>query len=123
MPSPYSNDFRRKLVEAVAQGTSCRQVAERFDVSPSWVLELMQRYRATGDVAPARFGGLEKSVLLAHEQDIQGWIAADSDLTIAAIGERLATCGAETSRAAICRYLQKLGPTRKKGHLCRRAIT
>jgi len=60
MPSPCSNDFRFKIVEAVRQGNSCRQVAARFGVSPSWVIELMQRYRATGDVSPAQFGGVQE---------------------------------------------------------------
>ena len=114
MPSPYSNDFRRKIMEAVQKGGSCRQVAEQFGVSPSCVIKLMQRYRATGDVSPAQFGGFKKSPLPGHEEEIREWIAADSDLTIEAIGVRLAARGTRTSRAAICRYLQKLGLTRKK---------
>jgi len=71
----------------------------------------MQRYRLTGDVFPAQFGGFKKSALLEHEEDIREWIEADSDLTIAAIGDRLAERGTTTSRAAISRYLHELGLT------------
>ena len=59
MPSPYSNGFRRKIDEAVRQGGPCRQVTERFGVSPSCVIKLMQCHRLTGDVLPAQFGGFK----------------------------------------------------------------
>lgn len=114
MPSPYSNDFRTKIVEAVEQGSSCRQVAKQFRVSPSCVIKLMQRFRATGDVAPAQFGGFKRSPLLEHEQAIRDWLEETPDLTIAELGARLAELGTKTSPAAICRYLQKLELTRKK---------
>jgi len=114
MPKPYSNDFRLKIVEAVAEGGSCRQVAEQFRVSPSCVIKLMQRYRATGDVLPAQFGGFKTSPLLAHEQEIRKWVEADSDLTIGEICVRLAERRTRTSPAAVSRFLQKLGLTRKK---------
>jgi transposase len=114
MPKPYSNEFRAKIVEAVEEGGSCRQVAEQLRVSPSCVIKLMQRYRATGDVLPAQFGGFKTSPLLAHEQEIRKWIEADSDLSIGEICVRLAEHRTKTSPAAVSRFLQKLGLTRKK---------
>lgn len=114
MPSPYSNDFRAKIVEAVAQGSSCRQVAKQFRVSPSCVIKLMQRFRATGDVAPAQFVGFKTSPLLEHEQAIRDWVEETPDLTIAELRARLAERGTKTSPAAMCRYLPKLELTRKK---------
>ena len=114
MPRPYSNDLRRKIVERVEKGVSCRQAAEMFDVSVSFVIKLMQRVRATGDVSPAQFGGFKTSPLLTHEQDVRGWIAAMPELTIGEICTRFAEREVKTSPAAVARYLHKIGLTRKK---------
>ena len=114
MPRPYSNDLRRKIVEKVEKGVSCRQAAELFDVSVSFVIKLMQRFRATGDVSPSQFGGFKTSPLLAHEEDVRGWIAATPELTIGEICRRFAERDVKTSPAAVARFLQKIGLTRKK---------
>ena len=53
MTAPMSQDLRQRIVRAVAQGSSARQAAERFTVSPSAAVKLMQRVRRTlepGDV-------------------------------------------------------------------------
>ena len=73
----------------------------------------MQRFQATGDVSPARFGGFKTAPLLAHELEIRGWIEADSEVTIAEIRKRLAERGTKASPAAASRYLRKLGLPRK----------
>lgn len=114
MARPYSNDLRRKIVERVEKGISCRKAAELFDVSVSFVIKLMQRFRAAGDVSPAQFGGFKTSPLLAHEEDVRGWIAATPELTIAEICARFAERDVKTSPAAVARFLQKIGLTRKK---------
>lgn len=114
MPIPYSNDLRWKIVTTVQQGQTRREVAERFRVSPSFVIKLMQRFKATGDVAPAQFGGFKRSPLLQHEQAIRHWFEKTSDLTIAELCARLAERGTTTSPAAVSRYLNKLELTRKK---------
>ena len=38
MPRPYSGDLRERAIEEVRSGASRREVAERFDVSPSSVI-------------------------------------------------------------------------------------
>jgi transposase len=114
MPIPYSNDFRWKIIGAVRRGNKRREVAEQFDVSPGFVIKLMQRFEATGDVAPAKFGGFKKSPLLAHEQQIRDWLAAESDPSIAELCARLAERGTAASPPTITRFLQELKLTRKK---------
>jgi transposase len=39
-----------------------------FAVSPTSLIELMARGRATGSVAPARYGGRPRRMLVAHER-------------------------------------------------------
>jgi len=114
MPRPYSNDLRRKVVLTVEAGRSCRQTAGLFKVSVSFVIKLMQRVQATGEVSPAQFGGYKTSPLKTHEADLRRWVAERSDITIAELQSRLLERGTRTSPAAIARFLAKLGLTRKK---------
>src|SRR5438874_10339400 len=57
MPAPLSGDLRERIVAAIRDGSSMRGAAARFSVSPSSAIKLMARFRATGSMAPARFGG------------------------------------------------------------------
>ena len=114
MPRPYSNDLRRKIALTVEAGTSCRQAAELFKVSVSFVIKLLQRVQATGDVSPARFGGYKVSPLAAHEADLRRRVAERSEITIAELRTLLSERGTRTSPAALARFLGKLGLTRKK---------
>jgi transposase len=69
MPAPISLDLRLRIVRAVAQGSSIREAARRFAVSPSAAIELMQRVRATGSPAPARY---DRRPLLAPWKSVAG---------------------------------------------------
>jgi transposase len=114
MPRPYSNDLRRKIALTVEAGRSCRQTAGLFKVSVSFVIKLLQRVQATGEVSPAQFGGYKTSPLNTHEADLRRWVAERSAITIAELQSRLLERGTRTSPAAIARFLAKLGLTRKK---------
>src|SRR3974390_2030723 len=70
MTRPLSNDLRERVVAAVLGGASCREAAARFDIAVSSVVKLMQRYRATGSVAPGKMGGHRKRVLEPHRKII-----------------------------------------------------
>lgn len=49
----YSNDLQEKIVKAYEQGnTSVRQVASRFDVSKSFVPQLLEMNKTQGHVEP-----------------------------------------------------------------------
>lgn len=52
MPAPLSRDLGERIVHAVAGGSSIRQAALRFDVSPSAAVKLMRRFRQNGSPAP-----------------------------------------------------------------------
>jgi putative transposase len=57
MQAPISMDLRLRIVRAVEGGSSIREAARRFALSPSAAITLMQRVRATGSAAPDRYGG------------------------------------------------------------------
>ena len=48
MTAPLSLDLRRRIARAVAKGSSVRQAAARYEVSPSAAVKLMRRLREAG---------------------------------------------------------------------------
>lgn len=112
-----SNDLRVRLVRAVEAGASCRQVAARFDVSPSAVIKLMQRVRATGSVMPARIGGHRKPLLEGYEDVLVELTKTRKGITLAelrvAIIER---GGPDVSVWTVWSMLRRLGLRHKKSH-------
>jgi transposase len=67
MTAPLSPDLRWQIVRAVAKGSSIRQAAARYEVSPSAAVKLMRRLRETDSVTPERIGGHRRPVLEPHQ--------------------------------------------------------
>ncbi len=63
LTAPLSPDLRRRIVRAVEGGSSIRQAAERFALSPSAAIKLMARVRETGSTAPGKIGGHRRPLL------------------------------------------------------------
>ena len=116
MTRPYSVDLRERVVRAVESGASRRATAAKFEVSVSFVVKLLQRWRRCGSVAPDRYGGWKRSPLEAHAERLRALLVAEPDLTIEELRLRLAGAGAgvQTSRSALGRFLCGQGLTRKK---------
>jgi transposase len=121
MARPYSVDLRERVVRAVEAGLSRRAVAAKFEVSVSFVVKLVQRWRQRGTVEADRVGGWKRSTLAAHAERVHALLAAEPDLTIAELQGRLAAEGIAASRSGIGRFLAAAGLTRKKDPACRRA--
>lgn len=114
MARPYSVDLRARVVRAVEAGMSRRAAAAKFEVSVSFVVKLMQRWRERGTLQPDRIGGAKRSTLAAHAERVHALLATEPDLTIAELRSRLAAAGVVASRSAIGRFLVAAGLTRKK---------
>jgi transposase len=114
MTRPYSVDLRERVVRAVEAGLSRRAAARRFEVSISFVIKLVQRWRREGTVAPERYGGWKRPTLAAHAERVHELLRVEPDLTIAELRSRLAAEAIHTSPAAISRFLAAEGLTRKK---------
>jgi transposase len=85
MPAPLSMDLRRRLVEAVKAGSSIRQAAKRFSVSPSAAIKLMQRVARTGSPAPDRYGGHRRPALEDYDDELASLVALQPDITLVQI--------------------------------------
>lgn len=115
MVAPLSQDLRRRLVRAVEEGSSARQAAARFEVSPSAAIKLMQRVRQTGSMAPAKIGGYRKPLLAGHEDLLRELTTTRKGITLAEIRDELVEHGIEPgSLATIWSTLRRLRLSHKK---------
>lgn len=115
MPAPLSRDLRERIVEAVEGGSSMRGAAARFAVSPSSAIKLMARVRATGSVAPARYGGHRRPLLAPHEDVLRALVGEQPDITLAEIQTELhRRRGIRVCLATIHVRLRRLGLRHKK---------
>jgi transposase len=118
MAAPYSEDLRRKIVQACERGTqSQREVAEFFNVSLSFVEALLKQYRRSGgELVPQRRKS-GRHVLLddACREQLRQWLVAQPDLTLKELIGRLQDkTGLAVSEPTMCRVLHQMGRRRKK---------
>jgi transposase len=115
MPAPISLDLRMRIVRAVERGSSMREAARRFAVSPSSAIKLMQRVRATGSAAPARSGGYRRPLLKPHEADLRRLVEATPDITLAELQAELQRRFGLVSALSTIHYaLRRIGLRHKK---------
>ena len=113
---PYSQDLREKIVGALEAGEESQaEIAERFSVSLSFVEKLWARWRQTGSSAALLHAGGRQRSLQDHQHTIRREVAAQSDITLEELREKLMQAGAEAvSLKTICLELQRLRLPRKK---------
>lgn len=115
MPAPISLDLRKRIVRAVERGSSIREAARRFAVSPSTAIKLMHRVRETGSPAPARYGGHRRPVLAPYEADLRRLVEATPDITLAELQAELQRrCGIVSGLSTIHNALRRIGLRHKK---------
>lgn len=118
MTAPLSNDLRKRVVDAVQAGESCRSVAARFGIAVSSVVKWSQRYRSSGSVAPGRMGGHRKLILEPHRDFIMERLGQTPHLSLHALQAELASQGVKASLDTIWKYLRRIGLRFKKNAVC-----
>lgn len=113
---PYSPDLRRRIVEALETGDDTQsEIAERFRVSLSFVEKLWHRWRSSGQSDAKPHAGGRKRSLSADQAHIRAEIAAQPDVTLAELCQRVARAGgAKASTSMMCREVKRLKLPRKK---------
>ena len=94
MPRAYSRDLRERVVAFVGCGHSRRAAAAHFDVSPSFVINLMTAYRARGSLAPKRLGGRRHAKLDPHRVFLLRRVAEKDDITMPELAGELEAAAA-----------------------------
>jgi transposase len=113
----YSNDLRRKIVEAYERGDhTLEEVAELFGVSLASVKNFLRRKRETGssDALP-HAGGKRPALNEKARIALRNAIKENNDLTLEELRRFLkGTQRKEVSLSTLSRLLQALGLPRKK---------
>lgn len=124
MPVAYSEDLRRRVVEAwEGKEGSQRQLAQRFKVSLSFVRNLLRHYRINGQIEAKRRGGYQKpTIRQEHLSIIKSLVEGKNDLLLSELCDRFAqTTGIRVSVPTMHRAVEKLNLRCKKNSLCKRA--
>jgi len=120
MATPYSNDLRRKLLEAHQRGAgSLAKLAERFGVSAGWARKISATLGSTGKMErpPGSKRGPTSKVTAEVEQDLRNWVREQADLTLAELQLRLyEQRNLEISLTRVWQVLGKMGLRLKKSH-------
>src|SRR6266508_153439 len=90
MAKPYSEDLRRRIVEAIEDGATIPEAAEQLGVSISSVVRFLRLHRETGSVSASKFGGYKGYALAAHEKQVRRLVAEQPDITLAELQASLA---------------------------------
>jgi transposase len=116
MGKPHPVELRTRIVAFVGEGNSHREAARHFRVSPRFVNDLMNLWRATGSVKPRPQGnGGGHGKLAACRDWISARVAAKPDLTLDEIAAELSVQHAITVHpVTVWRTLGALGLTHKK---------
>ena len=120
----YSEDLRRKIVEAVERGMPMAEAAKTFGVGVSSVKRYVATYREGRSLAPKKRPGsrpkLDESARRLLEADLEERPAA----TLPQRREFLRrVCGVEVSDSTVSRVLGRMGWSRKKDRWERQSAT
>ena len=81
MTKPYSTDLRVRVVEAVDEGATRQEAAERFGVSVSSAVRWHQVWRHERTIEAKPYGG-SRSPLEDHAEEVLAVIEKQPDLTL-----------------------------------------
>jgi transposase len=110
MARAYSIDLRVRVIEAINGGLSTRQAAALFSVGAATAGAWYRSWRQRGEAKPLRQGNPGGSKLGAYESFILGLIAAQKDITLQEIAERLAgEHGLKVQPSTIWYFLDRRG--------------
>ena len=105
----YSQDLRDRVLRGLERGERPVDIARRLEVTRVWVYQVKARYEPEGERSSRRLGGYRRSRVADWELQIREWIAAQPDLTLAEMCERLAGHGIAIKPPALWHQLNRWG--------------
>lgn len=124
MAVAYSTDLRERVVRAYQAGEGTQQqIAQRFQVSPSFVQRLLRRYRQSGQVSAKRRGGNHQPRIQDEHLDlVKRIVEAQPDAYLTELAEQFTQqTGIPVSRTTMHRCIQRLRLSTKKNTTRQRA--
>jgi transposase len=122
MTRPYSSDLRERVVEAVEEGATRAEAAERFGISVATAVRWHQSWRNEGRLEAKPYGG-SQSPLEDYAEEILALIEEQRDRTLDEIVAAMHKNHIPGSRTALFRFLERHGITLKKSPACQRTGT
>jgi len=126
MARAYSDDLRRKILQAYEQGEGSEaRLAQRFRVSVGYVKKIRRQLQHTGTMerVPHHPGRKPKFTPPVREQ-LCRWLEQQPDLTLAELQERLRQqARLPVSLPSLWTVLGKMGMRLKKSHSTRKSAT
>lgn len=115
MTRAYSQDLRDRVIAVVQEeGLSRREAARRYRIGEATTVRWLQALQQ-GRRGPQAQGGDRRSRLPAHEAWLLALIAAESDLTLVAVADRLlAEHGVKADAGMLSRFFTSRGISFKK---------
>jgi transposase len=123
MARPYSDDLRRKLLEAFDQGKgSLSELAERFGVSLGWAWKVSAARKRTGRTErPSYRPGAKRRI---DEAALAGLLRVHPDATLVELQAELENkAGLRFSTQHLWRVVKRLGFRLKKSRYTRKSRT
>ena len=108
MAKPYSDDLRRRVIEAAQDGASIAETVEQLGISVSSVVRFRRLHRETGSIRPAQFGGYKGYALAAHEERVRQLVEEQPDMSLAEMKGVLAKEKVKVAQSSISRFLHHL---------------
>ena len=108
----YSLDLRKRVIADCDAGMRTVEVAEKYDVSTSWVRSLKQRRRETGSIeALPPGGGRPHKITGQRAERLKRMVDDKPDLTVDELHRRMRI---KCCRSTIHETMRRLGLTHKK---------
>lgn len=112
MAKAYSDDFRRKVIQAIElDGLKKSEASQLFNISRNTINLWLKRKAETGDVKPKPRKGSQQERKISDWAKFRAFVKAHGDKTQS---EMVELWEGEVSQPTISRALQKIKHTRKK---------
>ena len=110
-----SIDLRERAVAAVLkEGLSRHELAARFGVASSTVINWVRRFRETGSVAPGQMGGRKPKAIAGEHAAFLAWRVRDGAFTLRGLVAELAERGLKVDYRSVWNFVHAEGLSFKK---------
>ena len=109
MPSSYSKDFRKKVMDYVNRGNSCHSASIKFDIASNTVRNWYKRCKLEGNYLPRKVGGKKGRI---SEEEVALYVNNNPDFILSEMGKNFGMSG-----SGALYWLRKLGYRYKKKSL------
>ena len=122
--NPYSEDLRKKIVEALRRGTTKSEAARAFGVSRSSVKRYAKLAEQGRPLAPKKRPGSRPKLAQTARRLLEADAQERPSATLSERREYLGrACGVSVSESTLSRMLRRLGFSRKKDRWQRESAT